>query len=58
MPRARGVQGGSMSPEQKDRLMRLEFNLEVLQEELSDAEDPAAADLARALRALDSAMRR
>ena len=46
-----------MTPEQRDRLMQMEFNLEVLQEELHDAGDPAAMPVARALREIDRAMR-
>ena len=47
-----------MSPSQRDKLIQAEFNLETVQEELADVADPAATDLATALRALDRAMRR
>jgi len=46
-----------MSPEQKDRLMQIEFNLEVIEEELSHEGKPTQ-DLKSALRAIDRVMRR
>jgi len=46
-----------MSPEQRDRLMQLEFNLEVLEEDV-DSIDPARADIQAALRMINLAMKR
>ena len=51
------TEGELMSPEQKDRLMQIEFNLEVIEEELSHEGKPTQ-DLKSALRAIDRVMRR
>jgi hypothetical protein len=45
-----------MTPEQRDRMMQVEFNLEVLEEELAAAGEPTA-NLLAALRYIDRLMR-